>query len=78
MILTKHGKQRIKERLGLPKRAHIKHLKRVFKDGSVYLKRGYRELKVVYNGFLYIFSFTDKKEPIFITTFKEKEFYLVG
>jgi ASC-1-like (ASCH) protein len=58
MILTKHGKKRIKERLGLPKRAHIKHINKVLKKGVVYAKRGYEELKIIYNGFLYIFAFS--------------------
>ena len=78
MILTKHGRQRIKERLGLPKRAHIKHIKRVLDEGVVFINRGYEELKVVYNGFLYVFSFTDKLEPIFVTAFRENEVLLVG
>ena len=62
MILTKHGKKRIKERLGLPKRAHLKHIKKVLEKGIVYAKKGYKELKIVYNGFLYIFAFSEKRE----------------
>jgi hypothetical protein len=73
MIVTKHGKKRIKERLGLPKRAHLKHIKKVLENGVVYIKRGYKELQVIYNGFLYIFAYSDKREYIFVTTFRDEE-----
>ena len=73
MILTKHGKKRIKERLGLPKRAHLKHIDKVLRKGIIYAKDGYKNLKIIYNGFLYIFAFSEKKEPIFVTTFKDEE-----
>ena len=76
MIVTKHGKKRIKERLGLPKRAHLKHIEKVLKKGAIYVKEGYTELKIIYKGFLYIFTFSDQKEYIFITTFKDKELSL--
>jgi len=77
MILTKHGNKRIKQRLGLPKRAHFKHIKKVLKQGVVYIKNGYKELKIIHDGFLYIFAFSDTKEPIFITTFKDEEVTLL-
>lgn len=72
MILTKHGKKRIKERLGLPKRAHIKHIKKVLEDGLLYAVRGLEGFQINHNGFLYIFAFTKRLEPIFITTFPEE------
>ena len=78
MILTKHGKKRIKQRLGLPKRAHLKHIKKVLEEGAIYFKNGYKELKIIYNGFLYIFAFSDKKEPIFITTLRDREVSLLS
>ena len=77
MILTKHGKKRIKQRLGLPKRAHLKHIKKVLEQGVVYVKHGYKELKIIYNGFLYIFTFSEKKEPIFVTTFRDEDVTLL-
>lgn len=72
MILTKHGKKRIKERLGLPKRAHVKHLKKVLEDGFLEAVKGIEGFNVVHHGFLYIFAFSKRLEPIFITTFPEK------
>ena len=77
MILTKHGKKRIKERLGLPKRAHFKHIKKVLAQGVIYVKDGCKELKVIHDGFLYIFAFSEQKEPIFVTTFKDEEVTLL-
>jgi len=77
MILTKHGKKRIKQRLGLPKRAHFKHIKKVLEQGIVYVKNGYKELKIIYNGSLYVFAFSEKREPIFVTTFRDKEVTLL-
>jgi hypothetical protein len=77
MILTKHGIKRIKKRLGLPKRAHFRHINRVFQEGKIFMDRGYEGLKIFYHGFLYIFSFTERQEPVFVTTFRESDF-LVG
>ena len=42
-------------------------------DGIVYIENGYKELKIIYNGSLYIFAFSERKEPIFVTTFKDEE-----
>jgi hypothetical protein len=35
MIITKHGYKRIKERLGLPRRAHLRHIKSVLNKGQI-------------------------------------------
>jgi len=70
MILTKHGKQRIKERLGLPKRAHERHIKSVLSKGALYSREGWKKFQVVYQGFLYVFVLEHKLNPILITTYK--------
>jgi len=70
MIITKHGSKRIKERVGLPKRAHLRHIEKVFSCGEIFSEKTSEKLNVIYNGFLYIFSFIEKKEPILITTYK--------
>ena len=72
MILTKHGKQRIKERLGLPKRAHERHVKSVLSKGVLYSREGWKKFQVVYQGFLYVFVLEYELNPILITTYKVK------
>ncbi len=69
MIITKHGYKRIKERVGLPKRAHIRHIKTVLRNGFLTSRKGLEEFKVIYHGFLYIFKLDSKLQPIFVTTF---------
>ena len=72
MICTKHGHTRVKGRIGLPKRAHTRHIHKVLKNGKLLSRKGLESFKVVYLEFLYIFSLTDTLEPIFITTYKVK------
>jgi len=70
MIITKHGHKRIKERLGLPKRAQIRHINVVLKNGVLSSNKGFEGFKIIYHGFLYIFSLTTKLEPILVTTYQ--------
>ncbi len=72
IIMTKHGKDRIKVRLGLPKRAHMRHVKTVLCKGKLYSRTGYEQFKVMYQDFLYIFALSKNLEPILITTYKSK------
>ena len=72
MIMTKHSRKRIKERVGLPKRAHLRHIKTVLCRGKLYSQTGYQQFKVMYQDFLYIFSLSRNLEPILITTYKNK------
>ena len=74
MRITKHGNHRIKERVGLPKRAHMRHITKVLSQGMLLTRKGYEEFKVVYQGFLYIFALTAKLEPILITTYQDNNF----
>jgi len=69
MIITKHGHKRIKERLGLPKRAQIRHIKAVLGKGLLKSRLGFEKFEVAYHGFLYVFALTPKLEPILVTTF---------
>lgn len=78
MIITKHGNHRIKERLGLPKRAHVRHIKKVLMVGALYSRKGYKNFKVDYQGFLYIFKLTRELEPVLITTYQEPSYSLRG
>jgi len=71
MIITKHGYKRIKERVGLPKRAHIRHIQRVLKNGSLASYKKYEEFKMIYHGFLYIFKLTPHLEPVLVTTYAD-------
>ena len=69
MIITKHGYKRIKERLGLPKRAQSRHIKAVLAKGALITREGRERFEMVYQGFLYIFALTPTLEPILVTTF---------
>jgi len=68
VIITKHGKIRIKERKGLPKRAQKRHVLTVLKHGELVYRSGMKKFHVIYQGFLYIFALTPKLEPILVTT----------
>jgi hypothetical protein len=70
MIITKHGSQRIKERVGLPKRAHVRHIENVLKFGDMVTQKTVDGFKVIYNGFLYIFANTAYNEPVLVTTYE--------
>ncbi len=70
MIITKHGNKRIKERVGLPKRAHSRHIKQVLKKGILHSRKGYEKFKIIYNGFLYIFALDNGLQPILVTTYQ--------
>ena len=72
MELTHH--KRIKERVGLPKRAHLRHVKSVLKNGLLSSRKGYEEFKVIYQGFLYIFTLTATLEPVLITTYSASNY----
>jgi len=71
IIMARHAKLRVKERLGLPKRAHLRHIKRVLTTGELFSRTGYEQFKVLHKGFLYIFGLTKKLEPILITTYRK-------
>jgi len=68
MHITKHAFKRIKQRVGLPKRAHLRHVQRVIQKGSLFSHDAYREFQMLYMGFLYIFKLTPELKPILITT----------
>jgi len=69
MIITKHGYKRVKERVGLPKRAHFRHIKSVLLKGELCSREGLNKFEMIYHGFLYIFALTATLEPILLTTF---------
>lgn len=69
MIITKHGKKRIKERVGLPKRAHNRHLEAVIRQGKLYSRKGWSEFKVIYHGFIYIFALSSDLRLKLVTTY---------
>lgn len=76
MIITKHAKLRIRERLGLPKRAHVRHISTVLKNGLLHSRIGFKEFKIIYHGFLYIFTLDKLLQPILITTYNTKDMVL--
>ena len=73
MIITKHGKLRIKERVGLPKRAHLRHIQKVLSDRLLLSRKGFEKFQIIYHGFLYIFALDNKLQPILVTTYQSNE-----
>ena len=73
MILTKHGRHRIKERIGLPKRAHFRHVEKVLTQGLLHSRVGVEQFKMIYQDFLYIFSLDKSLQPIFVTTYSRSK-----
>ena len=71
MKVSRHGSKRIKERVGLPKRAHLRHIQNVLKHGSLVTKKTSDGFKIIYHGFLYIFAISQVNEPILVTTYEE-------
>ena len=71
MIISKHGSKRIKQRIGLPKRAHLRHIQQVLKFGQKVTKTTQDGFKIIHNGFLYIFAHLDNNDPILVTTYEE-------
>ncbi len=78
MIITKHGYKRIKERVGLPKRAHFRHIQTVLKNGLLASYNESDEFNIIYHGFLYIFRLTLNFEPVLVTTHPATKYNLVG
>ena len=69
MIITRHAKKRLKERLGLPKRAHARHIMKVAEKGMVHSKNGLAIVLMLYNDFLYIFRVDDTSSVKLITAY---------
>jgi len=70
MIITKHGYKRVKERVGLPKRAQNRHIKTVLNAGKLNSRVGFTKFEMIYHGFLYIFALSTQLEPILVTTYR--------
>lgn len=73
MILTKHGRHRIKERIGLPKIAHFLHVETVLKQGLLHSREGVKQFKMLYHDFLYVFSLTNSLQPVLVTTYSRPQ-----
>lgn len=70
MKVSRHGSKRIKERLGLPKRAHLRHAQTVLEYGDLVTNKTADGFKIMHNGFLYIFAKLKNNEPILVTTYQ--------
>ena len=70
MKISRHGSKRIKERVGLPKRAHLRHVQTVLQYGELVTNKTVDGFKMMHNGFLYIFANSQNDEPILVTTYK--------
>lgn len=71
MKISRHGSKRLKERVGLPKRAHIRHINTVLQFGNTVTEKTVDGFKMIHNGFLYIFANSKNNEPILVTTYEE-------
>jgi hypothetical protein len=75
MKISKHGTKRIKERVGLPKRAHLRHVQTVLQCGELVTNKTVEGFKMMYNGFLYIFANLQNNEPILVTAYDPNNSY---
>lgn len=75
MKVSKHGSKRIKERVGLPKRAHLRHIQTVLEYGELVTNKTANGFKMMHNGFLYIFANLQNNEPILVTTYEPNNSY---
>ncbi|MDD2384598.1 MAG: hypothetical protein PHN18_10450 [Sulfurospirillaceae bacterium] len=70
MKISKHASKRIKERVGLPKRAHLRHVQTVLEYGEFVTNKTLDGFKMMHNGFLYIFANLRNEEPILVTAYE--------
>lgn len=70
MKVSKHASRRIKERVGLPKRAHLRHVQAVLQYGELVTNKTVEGFKMMHNGFLYIFAHLQNNEPILVTAYE--------
>lgn len=70
MKVSKHASKRIKDRVGLPKRAHLRHVQTVLEYGELVTNKTVEGFKMMHNGFLYIFAHLQNNEPILVTTYE--------
>ncbi len=74
-IITKHGKKRLKQRNGLSKRAHLRHIQTVLTKGVYeYRDRSRNIFYMLHNSMQYVFGLTDRLAPIFITVLTQKRY----
>lgn len=76
-IITKHGKKRLKRRLGLSKRAQQRHVLHVLKKGSyMYRDKQKNVFFMTWNTKEYVFGLTHTYIPILITVYPQGLIYL--
>jgi hypothetical protein len=69
-IISKHGKKRLKQRRGLPKRVHSRHIQKVLTSGKYeYINKEKNIFYMLYNSMQYVFGLTDRLTPVLITVF---------
>lgn len=77
MKISRHGSKRIKERIGLPKRSHPRHIETVLRYGEMVTRKTVYGFKVMHHGFLYIFANLQNNEPILVTTYAPNNIHLI-
>ena len=75
MKVSKHAKKRLKERTGLPKRAHLRHVKSVLQYGKLMTNSTADKLKMTYNSFLYIFARLKDNQLILVTAYPLEKYF---
>lgn len=69
--LTKHGKKRLRERVGIKIRATKRHMKSVLLFGEVLINTIENSIYVYYNSFRYVFKRDNFFNLILITVVRE-------
>lgn len=85
LIITKHAKKRLKQRIGLKPRAMLRHAIRAFKNGVIAVEhqnkniaawfRGEQEkdksiMYVIFGSWVYIFGLSEDRVPVLVTVYK--------
>jgi hypothetical protein len=70
VTVSEHGSDRLKRRLGLPRKAHLRQVTRAWEDG---IPAPSEKASMYYGGFVYLFSTTDG-HPHLITVMPAREY----
>lgn len=73
IIITKHGKKRLKERKGLAKRAHLRHIHTVLTKGIYsYRDKSKNIFYMIHDSMKYVFGLSPTSRPVFITVVNQQ------
>lgn len=74
MIITTHGKRRLRKRLGLKYTSQLRLVIKAFTDGVIISKGKNNSMLIKYNGNIYVFGWDfNNYAPLVITAYNENE-----